>query len=68
MLQLRKKEKEGEILRKELNIKFVNPNTEQDIVQAMAGVLAYNIREKDENTKFEYSKSPEKKKRKAYER
>ena len=59
--------REGEILKKELNIKFINPNTEQDIVQAMAGILAYNLREQDENIEFEYSKSPVKKK-KVYER
>jgi hypothetical protein len=44
-------------LKKELKIKFVNPNTEKEIVQAMAGILAYNLIEQDENTKFEYSKS-----------
>ena len=53
-------------MKKELKITFVNPNTEQDIVQAMAGILAYNLREQDENIEFEYSKSPVKKK--AYQR
>jgi len=47
-------------LKKPLNIIFVNPNTEKDIVQAMAGILAYNLREQDENIKFAYSKSPQK--------
>ena len=50
-----------------MNIKFVNPNTEDEIVQAMAGVLAYNIANTNENAVFENSKSPVKKK-KSYER
>ena len=45
------------ILRKSLNITFINPNTEEDIVQAMAGVLAYNLAENNENIKFDYSNS-----------
>ena len=40
-----------------LNIKFINPNREEDVVQAMAGVLAYNIMNKDENVVFDYLKS-----------
>ena len=36
------------ILKKALNITFYNPNTEEQIVQAMAGVLAYNLAENDE--------------------
>lgn len=45
------------ILKKSLNITFINPNTEEDIVQAMAGVLAYNMAENDEKIKFDYSNS-----------
>lgn len=40
-----------------MNITFINPNTEEDIVQAMAGVLAYNMAENDEKIKFDYSNS-----------
>lgn len=43
------------ILKKCLNITFINPNTEQQIVQAMAGVLAYNLAENDERIKFDYN-------------
>lgn len=43
------------ILKKSLNITFINPNTEEQIVQAMAGVLAYNLAENDEKIKFNYS-------------
>ena len=43
------------ILKKGLNITFINPNTEEQIVQAMAGVLAYNLDENDEKIKFDYS-------------
>ncbi len=32
--------------KKGLKITFINPNTEEQIVQAMAGVLAYNLAEK----------------------
>ena len=35
-------------MKKGLNITFINPNTEEQIVQAMAGVLAYNLAENDE--------------------
>ena len=45
------------ILKKSLNITFINPNTEEQIVQAMAGVLAYNLAENNENIKFDYSNS-----------
>jgi hypothetical protein len=45
------------ILKKSLNITFINPNTEEQIVQAMAGVLAYNLAENDEKIKFDYSNS-----------
>lgn len=44
-------------LKKSLNITFINPNTEEQIVQAMAGVLAYNLAENDEKIKFDYSSS-----------
>ena len=43
------------ILKKGLNITFINPNTEEQIVQAMAGVLAYNLAENDESIKFDYN-------------
>lgn len=43
------------ILKKSLNITFINPNTEEQIVQAMADVLAYNLTENDENIKFDYN-------------
>ncbi len=42
------------ILKKSLNITFINPNTEEKIVQAMAGVLAYNLVENDEKIRFDY--------------
>ena len=45
------------ILKKSLNITFINPNTEEQIVQAMAGVLAYNLAENDEKTIFDYGNS-----------
>ena len=45
------------ILKKSLNITFINPNTEEQIVQAMAGVLAYNLAENDEKIKFDYIKT-----------
>ena len=41
------------ILKKGLNITFINPNTEDEIVQAMAGVLAYNLSENNEKIKFD---------------
>jgi hypothetical protein len=43
------------ILRKSLNITFINPNTEEQIVQAFAGVLAYNLAENNEKIKFDYN-------------
>lgn len=42
------------ILKKSLNITFINPNTEEQIVQAMAGVLAYNLAENDNKIIFDY--------------
>ena len=44
-------------MKKSLNITFINPNTEEQIVQAMAGVLAYNLAENDEKIKFDYRNS-----------
>ena len=38
-----------------VNITFINPNTEEQIVQAMAGVLAYNLAENGEKIKFDYN-------------
>ena len=49
--------KKVRILRKSLNITFINPNTEEQIVQAISGVLAYNLAENDEKIKFDYSNS-----------
>jgi len=51
------KRKQVRILKKDLKITFVNPNTEEQIVQAMAGVLAYNLAENDEKIKFDYNNS-----------
>lgn len=45
------------ILKKSLNITFINPNNEEQIVQAMAGCLAYNLSENDQNIKFDYNNS-----------
>ena len=45
------------VLKKSLNITFINPNTEEQIVQAMAGVLAYNLAENDEKIIFDYDNS-----------
>ena len=49
--------KEVRILKKGLNITFINPNSEEQIVQAMAGVLAYNLAENDEKIEFDYTNS-----------
>lgn len=38
-----------------MNITFINPNTEEQIVQVMAGVLAYNLSENNEKIKFDYN-------------
>ena len=51
------KKRVGEILKRPLKITFINPNTEEDIVQAIAGVLAYNLASINENAVFDYSKS-----------
>ena len=45
------------ILKKGLKITFINPNTEEQIVQAMAGVLAYNLAESDDKIIFDYKNS-----------
>lgn len=42
-------------MKKSLNITFINPNTEKQIVQAMAGVLAYNLVENDNKIIFDYN-------------
>ena len=34
---------------------FINSNTEEQIVQAMAGVLAYNLAENDNKIIFDYN-------------
>ena len=46
------KRRKVRILKKALNITFFNPNTEEQIVQAMAGVLAYNLAENDDSVTF----------------
>lgn len=45
--------------KRKLKITFVNPNTEEQIVQAMASVLAYNLAEKEEKVVFKYKKKRE---------
>ena len=45
------------ILKKKLNITFINPNTEEQIVQAISGVLAYNLAEQNPSVKFDYTNS-----------
>ena len=44
-------------MKKSLNITFINLNTEEQIVQAMAGVLAYNLAENDDKITFDYKNS-----------
>ena len=44
-------------MKKGLKITFINPNTEEQIVQAMAGVLAYNLAESDDKITFDYKNS-----------
>ena len=44
-------------MKKSLNITFINPNTEEQIVQAMASVLAYNLAENDDKITFDYKNS-----------
>ena len=45
-----KKRKLVRILKKGLKITFINPNTEEQIVQAMAGVLAYKTTNSYQNS------------------
>ena len=42
------------ILKKSLKIKFINPNTEDQIVQTIAGYIAYNLAENEEKIVFNY--------------
>ena len=42
-------------MKKGLKITFINPNTEEQTIQAMTGVLAYNLDENDEKIKFNYN-------------
>lgn len=42
-------------MKKSLNITFINPNTEEQIVQAMSGVLAYNLAENEKKIIFDYN-------------
>ena len=44
-------------MKKKLNITFVNPNTEEQIVQAMCVVIAYNLSEGNKELNFDYSKN-----------
>ena len=44
-------------MKKGLKITFINPNTEEQIVQAMAGVIAYNLAENDDKITFDYKNS-----------
>ena len=45
------------ILKKKLNITFTNPNTEEQIVQAISGVLAHKLAEQNPSVKFDYTNS-----------
>lgn len=47
------------MLKRKFNITFINPNTEEQIVQAMSGVLAYNLAEYDEKVIFDYKNRKE---------
>lgn len=44
-------------MKKGLKITFINPNTEEQIVQAFAGSLAYNLAENDNKIIFDYKDS-----------
>ena len=48
-----------------MNITFYNSNTEEQIVQAMAGVLVYNLAENDEKIKSDYNSNSYQNSRKA---
>lgn len=41
-------------MKKSLNFKFINPNTEEQIVQSIASSLAYNLANSTENILFDY--------------
>ena len=43
------------VLKKNLNIIFTNPNSNEEIVQAISKILAYNLAESNERIKFDYS-------------
>ncbi len=58
-IQLRERQEENLKEKRKLKITFVNPNTEEQIVQAMASVLAYNLVEKEEKVIFDYKKKRE---------
>lgn len=51
------KRRKVRVLKKGLKITFINPNTEEQIVQAMAGSLAYNLAENDNKIIFDYKDS-----------
>lgn len=51
------KRRKVRFLKKGLKITFINPNTEEQIVQAMAGSLAYNLAENDNKIIFDYKDS-----------
>ena len=42
-------------MKKSLKITFINPNTEEQVVQAIAGVIAYNLAESDNKIIFDYN-------------
>lgn len=43
------------VLKKNLNIIFTNPNSNEEIVQAISKILAYNLAESNKRIKFDYS-------------
>lgn len=58
-IQLKERQERHLKEKRKLKITFVNPNTEEQIVQAMASVLAYNLAEKEEKLVFDYKKERE---------
>lgn len=42
-------------MKKNLKITFINPNTEDEIIQAMSGVVAYNLAQNDDKIIFKYN-------------
>ena len=42
-------------MKKQLNITFINPNTEDEIVRALSTIVAYNLAEKDSYITFDYN-------------